>query len=193
MSPTDDFAQGPQAFWREMAPCEHVVQVYADDEVFLGALEGFIGSALASEESVIVIATPAHLAAVEARLRDGGYDLERAREENRYIPRPAEEMLDRFMVEDWPDEALFRATVGELIGAARGDANRTVRTFGEMVAILWSRGQVAATLRLEALWSGLVQSERFPLFCAYPRSGFTRHTAESLAEIRSLHTRGVML
>ena len=188
MSPMGDFAKGRQGFWREMAPCEHVVQIYADDDVFLDALEEFIGSALASQEAVIVIATPAHLAAVEARLRDGGCDLESARRENRYIPRPAEEMLDRFMVEDWPDEALFRATVGEMIVAARGEANRTVRTFGEMVAILWSRGQVAATLRLEALWSGLVQSERFPLFCAYPRGGFTRHAAESLAEIRSMHS-----
>jgi hypothetical protein len=58
-----------------------------------------------------------------------------------------------------------------------------------MVAILWGRGHTAATVRLEYLWNQLLRTEKFPLFCAYPRSGFTRGASDSLAEICALHSK----
>ena len=57
----------------------------------------------------------------------------------------------------------------------RGRAGgRRVRAFGEMVAVMWARGEQGATVRLEHLWHRLCQSEAFSLFCAYPRIGFTQ-------------------
>ena len=179
----------PQVFWAEMSPCEHVVQIYGDDRVFLDGLEGFVGNGLRQGEAVIVIATAMHLHGLEERLRRNGVDVDRARRENRYITRLAEETLHGFMVDDWPDENLFRAAMEALITMGRGDSRRKVRAFGEMVAILWSGGHHAATIHLELLWSKVCAAEKFPLYCAYPRDTFSRNATESIVEICRIHSR----
>jgi len=179
----------PQVFWAEMSPCEHVVQIYGDDRVFLDGLEGYVGSGLRAGESTVVIATAMHLHGLEMRLRASGVDVDRARAENRYIARLAEDLLATFMEKDWPDEERFMFAVGQLIGLARGGEGRKVRAFGEMVAILWSRGNHAATIHLELLWSKVCAAERFPVFCAYPRDTFSRNANESIVEICRIHTR----
>jgi hypothetical protein len=178
-----------RAFWGEMAPCDHIVQIYGDDSVFLDGLEGFVGNALRVGESAIVIATATHLHALEKRMRDHGIDVERARNENRYIDRLAEDTLERFMVDGWPDEALFKQCVSELLALGRGPNHRKIRAFGEMVAILWARGKVAATLQLEMMWTRFCETQQFPLFCAYPKESFTKNAAESMVDICRAHSR----
>jgi len=180
-----------RAFWGEMSPCDHVVQIYGDDNVFIDALEGFVGNALREGESAIVIATAPHLHGLEERMHARGIDVERARAERRYVDRLAEDVLERFMVNGWPDEALFVRCVDELLALARGPGGRKVRAFGEMVAILWARGRVAATLQLEIMWTRLCEAQHFPLFCAYPREGFTKNATESIVDICRAHSRVV--
>ena len=85
----------------------------------------------------------------------------------------AQETLSKFMVKGLPDEELFTQVVTGLLERAR-NGGRRVRAFGEMVAVLWSQGHNGATVRLEHLWHKFCQTEAFSLFCAYPRSGFTR-------------------
>jgi len=175
-------------FWGEMSPCEHAVQIYGDDGLFMDALEGFIGAGLAAGEAAIAIATPAHLKGVEERLAAHGIDLAAARHERRYLDIPADRVLRDFMVDGWPDEQRFVRVVTTLLESARGPGRR-VRAFGEMVAILWEQGHAAATVRLEHLWSKLCSRERFPLFCAYPKAGFTGDPGDSLREICATHSR----
>jgi hypothetical protein len=179
----------PHVFWAEMSPCEHVVQIYGDDRVFLDGLEGFVGNGLRAGESAIVIATATHLHGLEKRLRQNGVDVEKARAEKRYVSRLAEDVLAQFMVKEWPDETRFLATMENLIVAARGEEQRRVRAFGEMVAILWSRGNHAATIHLELLWTKVLAAEKFPLFCAYPRDTFAKNATESIVEICRIHSR----
>ena len=179
----------PDVFWGEMSPCDHVVQIYGDDRVFLDGLEGFIGNGIRAGESAIVIATAMHLHGLEKRMRQNGVDVDAAKASSRYIPRLAEEALAEFMVNDWPDEDRFIAAMGELIRRARGEDARKVRAFGEMVAILWARGLHAATIHLELLWNKVLASEKFPLFCAYPRDTFSKNATESIVEICRIHSR----
>jgi hypothetical protein len=71
------------------------------------------------------------------------------------------------MVAGKPDPVLFEATVGSIVEwAAR--SGRTVRVFGEMVAVLWDAGNVAGALALEALWNDMASNRQFFLLCAYP-------------------------
>jgi hypothetical protein len=67
--------------------------------------------------------------------------------------------------------------------------DRPVRAFGEMVAVLWSKGYSGATVHLEHLWTQFCQSEAFSLFCAYPKSGFTEDANESIAKICGCHSK----
>lgn len=179
----------PEVFWTGMPPCEHVVQIYGEDRVFLDGLDGFVGSALGQGEAAIVIATATHLHGLEQRLRDRGIDVDRARAESRYVDRLAEEVLEAFMEKDWPDERRFAKAMASLLHRARGPGARKVRAFSEMVAILWARGHHAATIHLELLWSNVCAAERFPAYCAYPRDTFSRNATESIVEICRIHSR----
>jgi hypothetical protein len=177
-----------EIFWGEIPPCDHLVQIYHDDAVFLYSLEGFVGGGLRSGDGVLLIATPAHLKALEDRLKERGRDVENAHLQDQYIALDAEDTLSKFIVKGWPDEKLFKELVTNLIVRARGKGRR-VRAFGEMVAVLWARGHNGATVRLEHLWHQLCQEQGFSLFCAYPNIGFTQDLSASMKEICAAHSR----
>lgn len=177
-------------FWGEVAPCDHVVQIYESDECFLSTLEQFVVSGLEAQEGVILVATEAHLQEVDKRLGRRGFDVDKLIASHQYVRRNAEEMLSRFMVHNWPDEHLFNACINEIIAPARKNYNR-VRAFGEMVALLWADGKNGATVQLERLWNQLHRHEGFSLFCAYPRTGFTQSPKESMKTICDAHHREI--
>jgi hypothetical protein len=162
------------------------VQIYEDDGV-LDALEWFIVGGLWAGDCILIIATAAHLRALEARLTAQGFDLDAVRRRDQYIPLDAEETLAQFLVNGWPDADLFEQLITGLLARARRDGRR-VRAFGEMVAVLWAQGHNGATVRLEHLWHMICQKEGLPLFCAYPRIGFTQDADASIRDICALHS-----
>jgi hypothetical protein len=177
-----------QVFWGEIAPCDHVVQIYETDEIFLNTLENFAADGLAADESVIIIGTSIHLGEINQRLIKKGYDVDELIASHRYFPLDAFVTLSRFMVNDWPDEDLFQECINSVImqSTKRG---RKVRAFGEMVAILWAEGKNGATVRLENLWNELHAKKNFSLYCAYPKSGFTQNLYESVNHICNAHSK----
>jgi hypothetical protein len=176
-------------FWGELAPCDHVLQIYDTDGVFLDALAGFVGGGINANDACIVIATPAHLSALEARLTSYGISIAGLIDDDRYIPLDAEKLLSTFMVDGWPDETEFNNMVSSLLQRARGLKSRKIRAFGEMVAVLWAQGNTGATVNLEHLWNKFVANESFCLFCAYPKVGFTDDIADSIQHICSAHSK----
>src|SRR5688572_13633393 len=85
-------------FWGEIAPADHLVQIYENEEVVLDSLEGFVESGFKSEDSVIIIATDAHLKALNNRLQKHGFDLKKLQSTHQYNPLDASEILNKFMV-----------------------------------------------------------------------------------------------
>jgi hypothetical protein len=179
---------GRELFWGEVSPSEHLVQFYEVDDVFLDTLEGFVASGLAAGESAIVIATPLHRAILEQRLEARGFDIDTARLQDQYIPLDAEQTLGFFMKDGWPSEERFFKLIRELLRRA-SSGGRKVRAFGEMVAIMWARGEQGATVHLEHLWHQLCGNEGFALLCAYPKIGFTQDASASMTEICAAHSR----
>jgi hypothetical protein len=165
------------------------VQIYGDDLSFMDALEGYVSSGLRSRDGVIVIATATHLHDLEKRLRANWLDVDRARWEDRYIALLAQETLSLFMVDGMPDEARFTEVVMPILRRARGPQNRKVRAFGEMVALLWAKGECPAAIELEVMWNRLQAVEQFPLFCAYPRSGFDGDVSAAIQSVCATHSR----
>ncbi len=176
-----------QDFWGEIAPCNHLLQIYENETIFLSSLEGFAGSGFIAGDSVIIIATQSHLNALNERLEFHGFDLKTLIAEKKYFPLDAEKTLSRFMIHAWPDEVLFVDTISKLMKEAKQNNNK-VRAFGEMVALLWAKGNNGATVQLEHLWNRFCENEEFALFCAYPKSGFTQKPADSMQHICSAHT-----
>ncbi|SHG72235.1 MEDS domain-containing protein [Massilia sp. CF038] len=180
-------AKDVDVFWAEIAACDHCLQIYENDDVFLAALEAYAGAGLQQGEAVILIATSVHLKLLEERLARSGFDLAAAAERDQYIALDAAAAIDTFVDNGWPDEQRFNAFVFSLLERARPRYPK-VRAFGEMVALLWAKGHCGATIRLEHLWARMCQSERFSLFCAYPRGGFTQNAQHSMMDVHLAHS-----
>lgn len=168
-------------------PREHLVQFYEREGAFLDSLGDFVAAGLLHGESVIVIATAAHLGALDTRLRARSFDIDRAILQDRYIPLDAASVLSQFMLNSWPDEPRLRAFVQGLLARARRAAPR-VRAFGEMAAILWARGEHAATVHLEQLWHEQCREHQFSMLCGYPKTGFASDARAAIVQICAAHT-----
>lgn len=179
-----------EVFWGEIAPCEHFVQIYTNDDAFLASLESFVRAGLKRGETVVVVATEAHRNGLEERLGARDPETIRGWAPGQYLAFDAEQSLAKFMVEGWPDERLFNRWVEDVLVRSQA-GKRRVRVFGEMVALLWARGQNGATIQLEHLWNGFVARNRFSLYCAYPKAGFTQDSLESMEYICATHSRVV--
>ncbi len=174
---------------------EHVVHFYERDESLVDSLAAFVVAGLDAGAACVVVATEAHRRQLAARLADGGRDLDEARAQGTFIALDAAKTLARFMAADgMPDPTRFREVIGAVIARAAEAAGsgERVRIFGEMVALLWDRGNPGAAIRLEELWNGLAAGSAHPisLFCAYPIQSFASEAyGEAFGEICANHTR----
>lgn len=174
--------------WKKLRPAEHVVQIYNYEEDLLDALENFTAHGLEGGYCVAIIATADHLDALEARLKARGVNVPAAIKEHHYIALDATRTLAKLTDGGWPNEDKFSAMIEGILELAAA-SGRPLRTFGELVALLWAKGHHAAALRLESLWSKHSMKHSFSLFHAYPRAEFTNFHLKSLADICDMHSR----
>jgi hypothetical protein len=189
MNGAKDWLRAPvNKFWGEIASMDHAVQIYEDDDILINSIAGFVGDGINCGDTTIVVATPYHIAKLEEKLEEHGINVDALISQNRYVPVDAEEALQTFMIDDWPDAPLFFLTVSELLTPLKAEG-RPIRAFGEMVALLWERGHKGATIQLEYLWNQYFETEAFPMFCAYPRAAFTEGLQNSLSGICCAHSK----
>jgi PAS domain S-box-containing protein len=174
--------------WRSMGEREHFVQFYEDDEFLIDAVSGFVGAAIEAGENSVIIATEDHRQAIQSRLAARNLDVS-IDAGAQCVWLDAARVLEQFMVDGQPDRIRFDEVVGGVVRRALRD-NRKLRAFGEMVAILWARGDRAAAIRLEELWNDLVKYHSFALFCAYPMGEFGEQSdGVPFTDICKCHTR----
>jgi excisionase family DNA binding protein len=183
-------SDGPQQAYRpHLSAPEHFVQFYEADDFLLQAVSSFIGASLRAGQSGIVIATEAHRAGIEDRLRLEGFDLTAARAAGRYTSLNATETLLRILVDGTPEPGRFAELVGGIVERAT-EGGRSVCIFGEMVALLMEKGDHTAAVRLERLWNELQRTHPFVLMCGYPIGGFRGEAlTEVLGEVCAEHGR----
>jgi signal transduction histidine kinase len=173
----------------------HSVQFYEDDSFLLDSLTKLIGTTLVAGDAAIVIATPAHREGLARRLKARGLDLDVTSTLGRYCAFDAAGTLSSFMVQDIPDPARFHSVVGSILSSIRPAAETTpprIVVFGEMVALLWSEGNIDAAFKLEQLWNDLARSHSFHLHCAYPMKSFDQEGhSQAFLNICAEHSRVV--
>jgi hypothetical protein len=156
--------------WREIltepALGDHIVQVYQDRKFLAEAVSEYLGIGLERGEAGIVIARPEHRADFESGLAGRGIDVEGAKQSGQLRFFEAQATLDQFMVDGKPDWNSFHAVVGGAIAELKLQYP-AVRAYGEMVDVLWQRGERGAAIRLEELWNELGKLQTYSLFCAY--------------------------
>ena len=175
------------AAWTDVTPHSHLVQFYEDDGFLIDSLTRWFADGLSAGDSCIYVGTEAHRVSLDQHLNARGVDLDKLCKEGRFVCCDASQVLSTFMVEEWPDEALFiRAIEGVL---RRVTKPREVRVFGEMVALLWADGKRQAAVRLEELWNSFMKTHAISLSCAYPLHSFgTESDAALFLKVCAQHT-----
>lgn len=160
---------GPWQDWlAEPLSRDHLVQLYNDDESLAVAVATYAGAGLGKGEAVVLITTPDHAGSVRSRLRMEGFETDDLERWGQLRVLDARDVLDELLLDGSPDRDPFRVLTSVLISDARqASRNGRVRLYGEMVNLLWARGEEAAALRLEGLWNEVVLATKVPLFCAY--------------------------
>jgi anti-sigma regulatory factor (Ser/Thr protein kinase) len=142
---------------------DHVVQFYERDSELVEIVGRWLRDT-APEDVSIVVATPAHREQFAATVAADGIE---ASPHSRVIWLDAAATLEQLIVAGEIDPAAFDAVIGDVVRRAT-EAARTVRVYGEMVALLWSAGNVVGAIDLEGLWNDLANETPFALLCAYP-------------------------
>ncbi len=157
----------------DAAPRDHIVQLYQDQEFLNRAVCRFAGAALANGEGIILVPTVTHWNAISSRLEAEGVNVEAARERGQLTVVDANELLPRFMRDAMPDSSIFLGLAGDVIGQAHaGGRYQKVRWWGEMVDVLWERGDVAASMNLEDLFDHLAKKHNIAIFCSFLMDNF---------------------
>ena len=144
----------------------HMVQVYQDERFLSEAVSYFVSEGLQRGEAVIVIATTQHQDIFTERLMRLGFDVETAVQHHQLYFIDAQAKLCTFMQDGMPHWGAFQESVGSLIREAQLTYPR-VRAYGEMVNLLWQKGECEAANSLEEFWNKLAQRQSFSLLCAY--------------------------
>ena len=141
---------------------DHIVQSWEDVSVLAETVGTYLHAGLRMGEAALVVSRPAHfelfkrsLPQARAAGRSG---------QLRYFD--AEDTMAKFMHRGMPDWKRFHQAIGGLIAELRLQYP-AVRVYGEMVDVLWQRGQQEAAVRLEEFWNELAKLQTFSLFCAY--------------------------
>lgn len=154
-------------------PCDHIVQLYQDQDFLNRTVCRFAGAAIANGEGIILVPTLTHWNAIRPRLEAEGVDVEAARDRGQLTVVDADEFLPRFMRDAMPESPVFLGLAADVIGQAHaGGRYQKVRWWGEMVNVLWERGDVAASMNLEDMFDQLAKKHDIAIFCSFLMDNF---------------------
>ena len=183
MSGWDEFVSGG-------ADHGHAVQIYRELPELALSVADFFAAGFESGAPALLVATSEHRGRLLAALAARGWDVDQLELDEMLVCRDAAAVLDAIMRGGYPSSAAFDDVVGGLIDQlADAFPGAEPRVFGEMVDVLFRRGDDDAAVSLEELWNSLAWSRRFSLLCAYELDVLDRETqATRLPEICRTHS-----
>ena len=171
---------------REAAEHRHLAQFYSSDAYLVEVVASFLADGMGKGEGVLIMATPAHRASIEALLASRGASVATAADLGQYVALDAADTLASFISGGIPDPQRFQDTVGSEVARLSGLGTR-VRVFAEM-GLLSANGNGDGAVRVEHLWNSLLAERPVTLLCAYPMSALGDDPS-ALVRICSAHSR----
>ena len=157
----------------DAVPCDHIVQLYQEQDFMSYAVGRFAGAGLAKGEGVILVSTDPHWTAIRPRLEAEGVDVRSAQARGQLTVVDANDLLPRFMKGAMPDPPVFKGAFSDVVRQARASGGyEQVRVWGEMVDVLWERGDVAGSMNLEDLFDQLAKKVEISIFCSFLMDNF---------------------
>lgn len=141
--------------------------MYADDPDLFRAVAGLLVGPLAAGDTVVAVATPAHLFGLDAALWAAGAELDILRACGRWIELDASDLLAGLLVGDVLDPRPLIPLIAHY-EAEVSEAGGRLHVFSEMAPLLWERGLGVAALELEDAGNHLQGLFGFDLICGWP-------------------------
>jgi DNA-binding NarL/FixJ family response regulator len=145
----------------------HEAAFYSDEASILNEYTSLAEVALADGNTFIFVSDQFRRNALQQRLQERGFDVERLVAEGRYVLLDVERILSETVVDGVVDEAAFRQRAVPLMARAESTSRGRVTACGDCCGTLWRDGHVDAAVRLERLWDELARERQFDLFCGY--------------------------
>lgn len=169
---TEDVIMDPTSAVVASFEYSHFAQFYEHDGFLIDKVAAFMESSLEAGGAAIVIATPAHRAALRERLSAGPGAAHLAR--GSYVELDAQELLYEILVDGTPNEERFRLIIGGILQRAAQAGSGQIHAFGEMVALACLEGRHEHAVTLEGYWNQMARVYHFSLFCGYPLTVFSK-------------------
>lgn len=164
--------------WLDQPKNQHLVDIFKSSDELINKLVLYLVAGAKAGERSIVIARRHHVRMLKQKLADSGqysdfFDLN----EGNNIILSAESLLDDFMTGHRVNENKFNKIIGGILDdfCAPGQG---VRAYGELVALLWERGDETVALEVEALWNKLAKKHKFALYCGYAQESLKHIDAD---------------
>jgi hypothetical protein len=141
------------------SPHDHFVELYTDEDVLASNVGRYLSEGVRKGQPGIVVATPAHCAAFRRSAGEAA---------TRILFLDAEQTLSRFMVNGRANWQRFETTIRAAVASIDRTPGQRIRAYGEMVGLLWTRGEYSAAIELEDFWNRILASLGAVLYCAYP-------------------------
>jgi hypothetical protein len=145
----------------------HLVHIYPYDSALSASLVEYIRAGLEADDTCAVMATEKRIQKLNAELESQGIDVAAAIQSGQYIIYDAEDALASVMQNGKLDHKELHKVVEGLVKLTSG-RGKPVRTFGEMVALLWKQSNLDAVIEVEKYWNDITQKHNFSVYCAYP-------------------------
>lgn len=145
----------------------HFAQLHRETASLVESVGLYVVTGLERGTGVVVIATSSHTEALLHYVVRQGIDAEALRRAGQFVVLDAEATLARILRGGMPVWNEFRRVIGAVIESAQVFGRTTTRAYGEIVSILWSRGEYRAAIQLEEYWNELGRLHPFSLFCSY--------------------------
>ena len=150
----------------------HDVSFYDDRTMLECCIVDYALEGLDADETVVLIVAASSLPSVRQAIAAQGADVDDLCRRRVLMLFDADATLGSVTTRDGIDWPAVTALAGRVVGDAKS-TSRPMRLFGEMVALLWQRGDVQAALDLEKLWDELAHQHCFDVLCAYPTMATT--------------------
>ena len=136
----------------------HACVLYDDDDDLITSVSGSF-EAEVPDGAVLVVATPEHRLALEGRWLAAGGSREH------FHAHDAGAMLESLLRGGELDMDFFRDNVATIVQDLA--QRRPLAIYGEMVNLLWQRGDPLRAMYLEEAWNDLAAQAEFRLICGY--------------------------
>ncbi len=171
-----------------LSPHRHVVELYEEEADLATHVARYLFPGLRAGYPTIVVATPSLRTHVESALSAFDTDLDRARANKTLVELDAEEVLDAISVNGRVDGKAFDRVIG---GVARSfPTGVPIPAFGQMVGLLWERGNLPGALALEGMWNRLSRELAIHAYCGFQAAGVMR--TDDLRLLANVHDQVVL-